>query len=201
MTSRDRAGIDSLVPGKRGCNFQCVIDRLILWINIISTSLELPSDVSTGHHQANAGSGKGLGKASGNKQLSKSRLTCTVVSVSRDQWVHQAHSAAPEKFQLNYKVGVMHLATRLFASPGYQQLWYLQDKFGSEIFIYYACSLNYTTIFFFDTIQYIDGVVYDCSDPIANAMEILQSCTNPSIDSINIRNNDHNRNVCHSVLK
>ena len=29
--------------------------------------------------------------------------------------------------------------------------------------------------------QYIDGLVQDCSNPIANALELLQSCTKPSI--------------------
>ena len=29
-------------------------------------------------------------------------------------------------------------------------------------------------------IQYIDGLVQDCSYPIANALELLQSCTKPS---------------------
>ena len=28
---------------------------------------------------------------------------------------------------------------------------------------------------------YIDGLVQDCSNSIANALELLQSCTNPSI--------------------
>ena len=29
--------------------------------------------------------------------------------------------------------------------------------------------------------KYIDGLVQDCSNSIANALELLQSCTNPSI--------------------
>ena len=33
---------------------------------------------------------------------------------------------------------------------------------------------------------YIDGLVQDCSNSIANALELLQSCTKPSIYSPNI---------------
>ena len=29
--------------------------------------------------------------------------------------------------------------------------------------------------------EYIDGLVQDCSNSIANALELLQSCTKPSI--------------------
>ena len=29
--------------------------------------------------------------------------------------------------------------------------------------------------------EYIDGLVQDCSNSIANALELLQSCTNPSV--------------------
>ena len=32
--------------------------------------------------------------------------------------------------------------------------------------------------------MYIDGLVQDCSISIANALEILQSCTKPSIGSV-----------------
>ena len=30
---------------------------------------------------------------------------------------------------------------------------------------------------------YFDGLVQDCNDPIASALEVLQSCTKPSIYS------------------
>ena len=33
---------------------------------------------------------------------------------------------------------------------------------------------------------YINGLVQDCSISIANALEILQSCTKPSIDYVNL---------------
>ena len=32
-------------------------------------------------------------------------------------------------------------------------------------------------------VQYIDGLVQDCSNYIANALELLQSCTKPSISN------------------
>ena len=34
---------------------------------------------------------------------------------------------------------------------------------------------------------HIDGLVQDCSNSIANAMELLQSCTKPSICAIYVR--------------
>ena len=34
---------------------------------------------------------------------------------------------------------------------------------------------------------YIDGLVHDCSNAIANALELLQSCTKPSIYSVTMR--------------
>ena len=37
-------------------------------------------------------------------------------------------------------------------------------------------SLSHTAIF-----HYIDGLVQDCSNSIANTLELLQSCTKPSI--------------------
>ena len=35
----------------------------------------------------------------------------------------------------------------------------------------------------FKLIPHIDGLVQDCSNSIANALELLQSCTKPSIYS------------------
>ena len=38
--------------------------------------------------------------------------------------------------------------------------------------------LDITTI---SSKDYVDGLVQDCSNPIANTLELLQSCTKPSI--------------------
>ena len=40
---------------------------------------------------------------------------------------------------------------------------------------------HYSKQFYYITMDYIDGLVQDCSNSIANALELLQSCTKPSI--------------------
>ena len=42
----------------------------------------------------------------------------------------------------------------------------------------YIVETTYKTVY--DTILHTDGLVQDCSNSIANAMELLQSCTKPS---------------------
>ena len=49
------------------------------------------------------------------------------------------------------------------------------------IALYWQCASSVCTFGWWDSIQYIDGLVQDCSISIANAMEILQSCTKSSI--------------------
>ena len=47
-----------------------------------------------------------------------------------------------------------------------------------------VCSIKYANGLLCVTIGYIDGLRQDCSISIANALEILQSCTKPSISSV-----------------
>ena len=49
-----------------------------------------------------------------------------------------------------------------------------------EIIVIYTVEPPYNMIYD-NTILRIDGLVQDCSISIANALEILQSCTKPSI--------------------
>ena len=44
--------------------------------------------------------------------------------------------------------------------------------------------------------MHIDGLLQDCSNSIANALELLQSCTNPSICITSLDQNWHDHRVC-----
>ena len=55
-------------------------------------------------------------------------------------------------------------------------LWY--TLLGRSLFVYHFCVLVFVCII------YIDGLVQDCSNSIANALESLQSCAKPSICSL-----------------
>ena len=51
--------------------------------------------------------------------------------------------------------------------------------------VFFAAGCVFVLVLIAVIVEYIDGLVQDCSNCIANALELLQSCTKPSICGVN----------------
>ena len=99
-------------------------------------------------------------------------LCKTAVSSLLTHWIYYSLAPNHRGMGASYELCVLYLVPLSFQ-------FCIQCHAGLEISKKFSFARLQNSVFF--STNYIDGIVQDCSISIANSLEILQSCTKPTI--------------------